>query len=171
MKKQHFENLLGKPPKVTDEPITKIICNQIDIKQGQFTQEEVYLVPRKIKDKKSAGLDVIPPKLWKTREFDYILLRYCNENATDRWTKGCILPFPKKGDLGISKNYLGITLTSIAGKIYNAPLRNRVEPKIEKIGRNKMAFREIDPRHHKFLLSVEFSKVFVQKTSRQHDYS
>ena len=27
--------------------------------------------------------------------------------------KGCILPFPKKGDLGLAKNYRGITLTSI----------------------------------------------------------
>ena len=33
--------------------------------------------------------------------------------------KGCILPFPKKGDLGSAKNYRGITLTSIAAKIYN----------------------------------------------------
>ena len=32
--KQHFKNLLGKPPKVTDEPITKIISNQLDIKLG-----------------------------------------------------------------------------------------------------------------------------------------
>ena len=44
--------------------------------------------------------------------------------------KGCILPFPKKGDLGLAKNYRGITLTSIAAKIYNALLRNCIEPKI-----------------------------------------
>ena len=36
--KQHFENLLGKPPKVMFEPITKIISNQLDIKLGQFSQ-------------------------------------------------------------------------------------------------------------------------------------
>ena len=47
--------------------------------------------------------------------------------------KGCILPFPKKGDLGLAKNYRGITLTSIAAKIYNALLRNRMEPKIDNI--------------------------------------
>ena len=47
--------------------------------------------------------------------------------------KGCILPFPKKGDLGIAKNYRGITLTSIAAKIYNALIRNRIEPKIDNI--------------------------------------
>ena len=47
--------------------------------------------------------------------------------------KGCILPFPKKGDLGLAKNCRGITLTSIAAKIYNALLRNRIEPKIDDI--------------------------------------
>ena len=60
----------------------------------------------------------------------------------DRWTKGCILPFPKKGDLGLVKNYRSITLTSIAAKIYNALLRNRIEPKIENIlWKNQNGFR------------------------------
>ena len=45
--------------------------------------------------------------------------------------KGCILLFPKKGDFRLAKNYRGITLTSIAAKIYNALLRNRIEPKID----------------------------------------
>ena len=39
--KQHSENLLGKPPKVMDEPITKIISNHLNIKLGHFTQEEL----------------------------------------------------------------------------------------------------------------------------------
>ena len=32
--KQHFENLLGNPPKITHEPITRIISKQLDIKLG-----------------------------------------------------------------------------------------------------------------------------------------
>ena len=56
--------------------------------------------------------------------------------------KGCILPFPKKGDLGLAKNNRGITLTSIAAKTYNALLRNLIEPKIENIlGENQNGFR------------------------------
>ena len=47
--------------------------------------------------------------------------------------KWYILPFPKKCDLGLAKNYRGITLTSIAAKIYNALLRNRREPQIDNI--------------------------------------
>ena len=66
-----------------------------------------------------------------------MLLQHCNtiynQNPIDRWMKGCILPFPKKSDLGLAKNYRGITLTSIAAKIYNALLRNRIEPKIDNV--------------------------------------
>ena len=105
--KQHFENLLGNPPKITHEPITRIISKQLDIKHGPFTQGELDSVLRKIKNRKAAGLDEIPPEVWKTRQFDDILLRHCNavynQNPIDRWTKGCILPFPKKGDLGLAK--------------------------------------------------------------------
>ena len=135
--KQHFENLLGNPPKVTREPITRIISKQLDIKLGPLTQEELDSVLRKIKNRKAAGLDEIPPEVWKTRPFNDILLRHCNavynQNPIDRWMKGCILPFPKKGDLRFAKNYRGITLTSIAAKIYNALLRNRIESQIDNI--------------------------------------
>ena len=143
--KQHLGNLLGKPPKVTHEPITRIISKQLDIKLGPFTQE-LDSVLRRIKNRKAAGLDEIPPEVWKTRQFDDILLRHCNavynQNTIDRWMKGCILPFPKKGDPGLAKNYRGITLISIAAKIYNALIRNRIEPKIDNILRkNQNGFR------------------------------
>ena len=56
--------------------------------------------------------------------------------------KECILPFPKKGSLGFAKNYRGITFTSIAAKIYNALLRNRIEPKMDNLLRkNQNGFR------------------------------
>ena len=62
--------------------------------------------------------------------------------AIDRWTKEYIFPSPKKGNFGLSKNYQAITLTSIAAKIYNALLCNRIEPKIEKIlGENHNGLR------------------------------
>ena len=144
--KRHFENLLGNPPKVTHKPITRIISKQLDIKLRPFTQVELDSVLRKIKNRKASGLDEIPPEVWKIRQFDDILLRHCNavynQNTIDRWMKGCILPFPKKDDLGLDKNYRGITLTSIAAKNYNALQRNRIEPKIDNIlKKNQNGFR------------------------------
>ena len=149
MWEQHFKNLLGSPPKITDEPITKIISKQLDIKLGPFTKEELdSVLKKKLKIGKLQGWTRSPPpqEVWKTRQFDDILLRQCNavysQNRIERWMKGCILPFPKKGDLGLAKNYRGITLTSIAAQIYNALLRNCIEPKIDNILRkNQNGFR------------------------------
>ena len=44
----------------------------MDIKLGPFKQEELDSVPKKIKNRKAAGLDEIPPEVWKTRQFDNI---------------------------------------------------------------------------------------------------
>ena len=125
--KLYFENLFGNPPKVTHEPITRIISKQLDIKLGQFSQEELDSVQRKIKNRKAAGLDEIHPEVWKTREFDAILLRHCNAVYNENIDKGMHPP------IGLAQNYQGITLASIAAKIFNALLRKRIEPKIEKI--------------------------------------
>ena len=79
-------------------------------------------------------------------KFDDILFRYCNnlynQNTMDQRTNGCIPPFPKKSNIGKATNYRDKILTSIAAKIYNALLRNRIESKIEKIFRkNQNGFR------------------------------
>ena len=76
-----------------------------------------------------------------------------NQNPIDRWMKGCILPFPKKGNLGLAKNYRGITLTSIAAKIYNALLNNCIEPKIENILRKNQNWQSPSSIVSEFTLS------------------
>ena len=63
MWKQHFENLLGNPPKFTHELITRIISNQLYIKLRPFTQEELDSFLSKITNSKAAGLDEIPPEV------------------------------------------------------------------------------------------------------------
>ena len=124
----------------------RIIHKQLDIQLGPFPLDELNSVLRKIKNRKVAGLDEIPPEVSKKRQFDNILHQHCNavynQNPIDRWMKGCILPFPKKGEPGLAMNYLGITLTSITTKIYKALLRNHIESKINNILRkNQNGFR------------------------------
>ena len=81
--------------------------------------------------------------------------------------KGYIPPFPKKDDLGLAKNCRGITLTSIVAKIYNALLRNRIEPKIDNILRkNQNGFR----RNRSTTSQIESLKAFGQKTYWRHYY-
>ena len=80
--KQHFENLLGNPPKVMHEPVTRIICKQLDIKQvGPFIQEELDSVLR-IEglelNRKAAELDEIPPEKYGRPDN---LTTYCPDTA------------------------------------------------------------------------------------------
>ena len=75
----------------------------------------------------------------KTRKSNDLLLQNCNVV----YNQNTILAFPKKGDLRIAKNYQGITLTSIAVKIYHAQQLNCIEQEIEKILRkNQNCFLE-----------------------------
>ena len=111
-----------------------------------------------------------PPEVWKTRQFDDIPLRHCNavynQNPINRWMKGCIFLFSKKGDFGLSKNYRDITLTPIVAKIYDAQLRNRIEPKIENIlKKNQNGFRR-----NRSTTSQIFEGVRAKKTYRQQYY-
>ena len=66
MWKEHFKNLLGNSPNLTNKPIAKIINNQLDIKLGKFTQEGLNAVLTIIAEK----LDEIIPEIWKTWKFD-----------------------------------------------------------------------------------------------------
>ena len=77
----------------------RIISKQLDIKLGQFMQEELDSVLRKILNRK-VGLDEIPSEVWKTREFDDLLLWHCNaiynQNTEDKrqMDKGIHPPLP-----------------------------------------------------------------------------
>ena len=86
------------PPKVTDEPIMKIINNQLDVKLGQFTQDKLDVVLIKIKNRKAASLDEIPPEVWKIRKFNDLLLQYCNTvyNQNRQMDKGLYTPISQK---------------------------------------------------------------------------
>ena len=148
------------------------MSKQLYIKLGPFTQEEIDSVLRKIKNRKAERLDEIPPQVWKTRQFDDILLRHCNavynQNPIDRWMKGCILPFPKKGDLGLAQNYRGITLTSIVAKIYNAPLA----PYLFIICLDYVLRTSIDKiRENGFKQTKERSRRYPAKTITDADYA
>ena len=58
------------------------------MKLGLFTQEELESVLRKNKNRKAAGLDKVPLKVWKTRQFEDILFRHSytvyNQSPIDR---------------------------------------------------------------------------------------
>ena len=84
---------------------------------------------------------LIPAEVWKIDDFHPLLLDFYNnvynQDPINRRREGCLLPIPKKGNLVITKNYRGITLTAIAAKIYNLMLLKRRRPNINPVLRKK----------------------------------
>ena len=67
---------------------------------------------------------------------------YCNGDQPNIWAKSGIIPLPKKGDLGDTGNYRGISLTVTAVKIYNKSLLDRRRPHLDPLHRvNQNGFR------------------------------
>ncbi|CAF0934011.1 unnamed protein product [Brachionus calyciflorus] len=63
-----------------------------------------------------------------------------HKSAQEQWTTSLIVPLPKKGDLQQMTNYRRISLMSIAAKVYNKVLLNRIKKPIEKILRKNQAW-------------------------------
>ena len=68
--------------------------------------------------------------------------RTFNGDRPEIWVKSGLVPIPKKGDLGVTGNYRGISLTVIAAKIYNKILLNRIRKHLDPLLRiNQNGFR------------------------------
>ena len=85
--------------------------------------------------------------LWKDHNFHTKLLYFCNETLggykQSAFLKSNMITIPKKGDLSQPSNYRGITLTSIASKVYNSLLLNHISKHLEPIlRRNRNGFRK-----------------------------
>ena len=50
----------------------------MDIKKGHFTMDELEDVLEKVPNQKVCGLDNIPGEVWKTGDFNEVLLKFCN---------------------------------------------------------------------------------------------
>ena len=76
-----------------------------------------------------------------------VIYKFCVEVYTtltppEQWTTNIIVPLPKKGDLSCMNNYRGITLMSIAAKVYNKILLTRIREHVDPILRNnQVGFR------------------------------
>ena len=64
---------------------------------------------------------------------------YTNMSPPKQWVSNFIIPLPKKGDLSLMTNYRGITLMSIAAKVYNKILLNRIRPHLDPLLRKNQA--------------------------------
>ena len=83
--------------------------------------------------------------LWKDHNFHIKLFYFCNEtlegNKPSAFSKSNMITILKKGDLSQPSSYRGITLTSIASKVYNSLLLTGISKHMEPIlRRNQNGF-------------------------------
>ena len=64
---------------------------------------------------------------------------YTNMSPPKQWVTNVIIPLLKKGDLSLMTNYRGITLMSIAAKVYNKILLNRIRSHLDPLLRKNQA--------------------------------
>ena len=122
----------------------------LKINIGQLTIDETRVAVQELKSGKSPGLDyAVTPEALKYGGEAVIerLCQICNkvylkEKAPKQITTTLIVPLPKKGDLSQMNNFRGISLMSMAAKVYNKILLNRIRDPIDNILRaNQAGFR------------------------------
>ena len=145
---QHFKHVFSDDSNFSSEHVEQFMnqnfntnANHTETEQqydtslldSPITRDEVQNAISKLKRNKSPGLDLLPPELFidaadlladpLCKLFNFI---FENNLYPESWTRGIVVPVPKKGDLSDVNNYRGITLTSILSKIYSHILDNRL---------------------------------------------
>ena len=134
---EHFKEVLNRPP---PEERADIQPAQTDlpIRTNKPTKQEIQDALKRLKTGKAAGPDNIPPEAWKadlTTSTDVLHKLFSKiweeERLPDDWKLGHLVKLPKKGDLSDRKNWRGITLLSIASKVFTIILLLRMKDKLD----------------------------------------
>ena len=130
--KNYFSSLLNNDNGFTPSELPLPASNDLPICTDPPTREETAEAIAAMKTNKAAGLDcAITAEALQGGGDQMIdtIHAFCSEMYTNmsppkQWVSNVIIPLPKKGDLSQMTNYRGITLMSIAAKVYNNILLN-----------------------------------------------
>ena len=108
--------------------------------------EEVKAATLALKNGKAPGVDQVAAEAIKAGG-DVILHRlhsllrtiWRTEQVPRTWQKAVIVPIHKKGDNQNCKNYRGISLLSITGKVFMKIIQSRLQRHYEQTGREEQA--------------------------------
>lgn len=110
------------------------------------TTEEVKHVVHALKNGKSPGSDQVTAEAIKTggdiflsRLHGLIQQIWRTEERPKRWKKAIVIPLHKKGDTCECKNYRGISLLSITGKVFMKIIQSRLKKHHEQSSREDQA--------------------------------
>ena len=98
------------------------------------TIEEIKLAIKQLKNNKAAGIDEVTVEMLKAggnpvaqRLHSMLQLVWRSEEIPAAWKRSIIIPILKKGDSLDCKNYRGISLLSIVGKIFTRIIQQRLQ--------------------------------------------
>ena len=144
---EHFQKLLNVSGDIDHEALDNISQRIIKTSLGEIpTIDEMAKAMADMKDGKAPGGNGIPAEVWKHGGVN--LFRSLHQQITNAWEVGSVLQawkdasivtIHKKGDRTDYGNYRGISLLSIAGKIFAKFLLNRLSTHITP---------EVVPRHN-----------------------
>ena len=150
---EHFADLLNcddpDTPDETLEPAAREAIPDSDVLVDPPSVAEVLAAIRRLRSGKAGGCDGIAPEMLKYggevvagRLHEIIAKVWESGSAPAQWKEAHIVPLFKKGDKAVTSNYRGISLLSIAGKVYTAILHSRVVSLYEQCCReNQAGFR------------------------------
>ena len=148
--RSYFNTLLNVPCSLqVTQPIEPALVD-LPICTDDFSIYEVMAAIKKTKNGKAAGPDsAVTPEALKFAGDQAITLlqETCNRvlntgKPPSQWLTNTIIPIPKKGNSHQMQNYRGITLMSIAAKIYNRMILDRIYKDINrKLRPNQAGFR------------------------------
>ena len=145
---EYFHDLLNgeEPSTPLSDDLVPISEFDLDIDLSDPSVAEVKLCINRLKLRKAPGFDSITPEMLKCGGENLInwLTRVCvavwrSEQPPDDWKKGVIIKLAKKGDLTICSNNRGITLLSVAGKVFCSVILYRLRDAVDKTLREQQA--------------------------------
>lgn len=131
----HFKHISNSPHSDTVFEVPDVEAQNIEIQalDRQISVEEICKAIDSMKRGKSPGIDGILGEFFKdAKSFIVPYLHKVYNNIFDSgvypdiWSKGLIIPVPKKGDMSDPSNYRGITLINTFAKLFSLIIRNRV---------------------------------------------
>ena len=136
---EHFQALFSADRVVQDSSVLRIPQQPVKVELDELpSMEEITKAIEQLKSGKAAGVDGIPPEIWKDggpalhNKLHELLVCCWEQGKLPRDLRDAVIVtlYKNKGEKSDCSNYRGITLLSIAGKILARVLLNRLVPSI-----------------------------------------
>ena len=134
---EHFQKQLNVPGDIDHEVLANIPQHIIETSLDEIpTMDEMARAIAGLKDGKAPGGDGIPAEVWKHggdnlfSRMHQLITNAWEVGSVPAWKDASIVTIYKKGDRTDCGNYRGISLLSIAGKIFARILLNRLSTHI-----------------------------------------